>query len=131
MIRRDVDVSKLEGFDFFNDAKETVLWLQGAGRGGEAAVLEIAHHRWIDAQAKPTKHCETCICGKRAPVQANRRLLRGPGSVSWEEHLTAWSAYAAKYGPGQSAERLAERGGFCYGELVEFLGREPKSWRPA
>lgn len=34
-----------------------------------------------------------------------------------------------KYHCGQSAERLAERGGFGWFELVEFLGHEPRTWR--
>jgi hypothetical protein len=76
------------------------------------------------------EHCETCICGRRAPVQANRELKKGPGTIAWAEHLEAYSGYSARYGSGQSAERLAERAGFCYGELVEFLGHEPKTWVP-
>jgi hypothetical protein len=80
-------------------------------------------------------HCPTCICGKRAPVQGDygsgrATARRGPGSITWAEHLDAWSGYAAKYGHGQSAERLAERGGFSYGELIIFLGHEPKTWEP-
>lgn len=76
------------------------------------------------------KHCETCICGKRAPVQGNRRLGNGPGSITWAEHLQAYSGYVARWGGGQTAERLSERGGFCYGELVDLLGHEPKTWEP-
>lgn len=76
------------------------------------------------------KHCETCICGHRAPVQASREAKKGPGTITWEEHLLAYSSYAAKYGTSQSAERLSERGGFCYSELIMFLGREPETWRP-
>lgn len=80
------------------------------------------------------KHCETCICGRRAPVQGEGpyedRPKRGPGSVSWDEHLLAWSNYAAEYGSGQSAERMAERGGFGYWEITMFLGHEPKTWTP-
>lgn len=75
-------------------------------------------------------HCPTCICGKRAVVQQSTTLGKGPGTVSWEEHVVAWVVYAATYGSGQSAERIHERGGFCYGELTEFLGHEPKTWRP-
>jgi hypothetical protein len=85
------------------------------------------------------QHCATCICGRRAPVQGDypdekRRAAEqgkpphGPGTVSWEEHLLAWSAYAA-HGHSQSAERLAQRGGFGYGEMTELLGHEPKTWR--
>lgn len=53
-----------------------------------------------------------------------------PGTISWEEHLLAYDGYFARFGGGQSAERLAERGGFGYGELREFLGREPTTWAP-
>lgn len=87
------------------------------------------------------KHCETCICGRRAPVQQQYRDEKGarlkpgdpgygPGTISWEEHLLAWSAYAGEFGTSQSAERMAERGGFGYGELRMYLGREPKTWAP-
>lgn len=77
------------------------------------------------------KHCETCICGKRAPVQASRKHGKGPGTISWEEHTRAHSGYVAYWGSGnQSAQRLAERGGFSYCELVDFLGHEPKTWAP-
>jgi hypothetical protein len=61
-------------------------------------------------------------------VQANHRLKKPAGTVSWAEHVEAFGGYAARYGESQSAERLAERGGFCYGELVEFLGHEPTTW---
>lgn len=67
---------------------------------------------------------------KRAPVQANRRMNRPAGSVTWAEHVAAWEEYAKRYGRSQSAERLAERAGFCYGELTEFLGHEPTTWEP-
>jgi hypothetical protein len=96
------------------------------------------------------KHCKTCICGRRAPVQESRPFNRaqyvddptrgltpelmekgkGPGTVSWEEHCLAWSGYAMHYGRGQSAERMAERGGFSYFELCDYLGHEPKTWTP-
>jgi len=73
--------------------------------------------------------CPTCICGRRAPVQATHEI-RGPGTISWEEHLLAWSGYASRYGTSQSAERLAERGGFSYAELLLYLRREPTTWEP-
>lgn len=74
------------------------------------------------------RHCETCICGRRAPVQSGREAKRGSGTITWAEHLEAYSGYSALYGKSQSAERLAERGGFSYGELQEFLGHDPKAW---
>lgn len=90
------------------------------------------------------KHCDTCICGRRAPVQSSqqrdvsctyREQLKGiadhgPGTISWSEYLIAYSDYSAHYGTQQSAERLAERGGFSYFELVMHLRREPTTWEP-
>lgn len=81
------------------------------------------------------KHCPTCICGRRAPVQSNKfeggpQNKVGPGTISWSEHLEAWTAYCARYGSSQSAERLAERGGFGFNELCGFLGHEPTTWAP-
>lgn len=76
------------------------------------------------------EHCKTCVCGRRAVVQANRRINKGPGTIDWTEHEEAWSAYAAKHGRDQTAQRIHDRGGFCYGELVDLLGREPTTWVP-
>lgn len=81
-------------------------------------------------------HCEAWE-NRRAPVQRDCRAPRGrcshgpgaredqAGTVSWAEHVEAWEAYAKRYGRDQSAERLAERGGFGYAEIVKHLGREP------
>lgn len=78
---------------------------------------------------------------RRAPVQGNLLWAlpvdhrdrpvdaKPPGTISWDEHEEAWRAYDAKYHSGQSAERIAERGGFAYAELVEFLSWPPKTWR--
>lgn len=81
------------------------------------------------------RHCDTCICGKRAPVQADAHAGRhgnfvGPGTISWDEHCLAWGAYAHRHGGQQTAERIAERGGFSYGELMELLGAKPETWEP-
>jgi hypothetical protein len=77
------------------------------------------------------QHCPTCHCGRRAPVQRGyRKPRRSAGSISWAEHLEAFAGYAAQYGNSQSAERLAERGGFSYGEVTDFLGHEPTTWLP-
>jgi hypothetical protein len=81
------------------------------------------------------RHCETCYCGRRAPVQgdsaddARGRIRRAAGTVTWAEHLEAYAEYAAQYGRAQSAERLAERGGFGYYEIADLLGHEPTTWR--
>lgn len=75
----------------------------------------------------------------RAPVQGSthdpqgRRLPRGArpaGTISWDEHLEAYENYAKRYGRDQTAERLAERGGFSWYELVNLLGHEPTTWEP-
>ena len=69
---------------------------------------------------------------KRAPVQGdyNRatRRYEGAGSIAWAEHVEAWEDYARRYGRDQSAERIAERGGFGYAELVDHLKRAPATW---
>jgi hypothetical protein len=73
---------------------------------------------------------------RRALVQAEKTPLTGvrrfvqAGTVSWEEHLAAWTQYALRFGSSQSAERIAERGGFGYFELSALLGHEPKTWQP-
>lgn len=40
--------------------------------------------------------------------------------VPWKIGEEAWQRYAAKYGRGQSVERIAERGGFGEYEMDEF-----------
>lgn len=53
--------------------------------------------------------------GRWAPVNGE------PGRrIPWATHEAAWRAYAAKYGRQQSAERIAERGGFGVVELDMF-----------
>jgi hypothetical protein len=74
--------------------------------------------------ADAVKHCATCVCGRRAPVQRSRNFDKPAGSIAWWEHEKAWE----KYGYSQSAERIAERGGFSYGELVQYLDHEPTTW---
>ncbi len=88
------------------------------------------HRHSCEATEMNDKHCDSCTCGKRAPVQANKQYQRSAGTISWQEHIEAFACYSARYGNDQSAERIAERGGFCYGELVLFLGRNPETWRP-
>lgn len=67
---------------------------------------------------------------RRAPVQPSRGVPF-PTSVAWHFHERAWSQYAACFGRSQSAERIAERGGFSAMELVMFmLGKDPGSGRP-
>lgn len=67
---------------------------------------------------------------RRAPVLPGYRGDHGSGTIAWSEHVEAWNAYAMTLGSSQSAERIAERGGFGYSELRMLLGREPSTWRP-
>lgn len=70
---------------------------------------------------------------RRAPVQAehNRMVPFPAGTIAWMEHVEAWEEYARRFGRSQSAERMAERGGFAMSELCSFLGRPPRTWRSA
>ena len=59
---------------------------------------------------------------RRAPVQKDQRWPRGapgsvPGTIPWDVHLRAWEGYAAAGHGDQSAERVAQRGGFGYREV--------------
>ena len=68
---------------------------------------------------------------RRAPMQGTcikGRWIHHPGTISWDEHLEAYAVYAPKYGSSQSAERIAERGGFGYEEFELLTGHEPKTW---
>lgn len=70
---------------------------------------------------------------RRAPLQGDgygRLQTKPPGTISWAEHLEIYEAYAKRDGRDQSAERIAERGGFGWSECVLLLGREPKTWEP-
>ena len=83
-----------------------------------------------DPQDDKTAHCPTCTCGKRANVQRSRKLNKGDGTIAWWEHLDAYAVYSAQYGSEQSAQRIHERAGFSYSELIMFLGHEPTTWSP-
>ena len=69
---------------------------------------------------------------RRAPVQSCEPRLKGrigPGWIDWAEHLDVYELYAQGYGREQSAERIAERGGFGYCEIELLTGAAPKTWR--
>lgn len=58
-----------------------------------------------------------------APVQGetiggSMRRRVAEGWIPWELHELAWRAYAVTYGTQQSAERIAERGGFSWSEII-------------
>lgn len=77
---------------------------------------------------------------RRAPTQGSGRWwlpawhpkrgdAQSPGTIAWAEHEAAWREYARRYGESQSAERIAERGGFGHEELRMLLGHEPRTLR--
>lgn len=73
---------------------------------------------------------------RRAPVQGNYWRPKGergqaPGTIDWIEHEEIWKAYAREFpssAASQDAARIAERGGFGYGEIVALTGAPPKTW---
>lgn len=52
-----------------------------------------------------------------------------PGTIAWTEHLEVYEAYAKRFGRDQSAERMAERGGFAKDEAEWLLGRPLTTWK--
>jgi hypothetical protein len=72
------------------------------------------------------------VTERRAPAQSDYWKSKDspehlPDTISWEEHDQIWQLYAAKYGKGQSAERIAERGGFGWNEIAKLTGSAPKT----
>lgn len=66
---------------------------------------------------------------RRAPMQGEfGKNKKPPGTISWKEHLEAYEVYGKKYGHQQSAERLADRGGFGWNEFIFLMKREPRTW---
>lgn len=60
---------------------------------------------------------------RRFPVQPvhGRPQDRKPGgTVPWSVGVEAWVVYDKRWRSGQSAERIAERGGFGYEEMDAF-----------
>jgi hypothetical protein len=68
---------------------------------------------------------------RTAPIQGGGRDRRPDVRIPWDIHVRAWQVYAAAGYGDQSAERIAERGGFGYSELVMLLGEvDPFAQRP-
>jgi hypothetical protein len=69
--------------------------------------------------------CPACVSAVRSrypefPLQKTRGPT-GPTSVPWAVAEKAWAAYSTLYGRDQSVERMAERGGFTWGEMDELF----------
>lgn len=56
----------------------------------------------------------------KRPVNFQKSSYVAGGCITFAAHLRAHAIYSAIYGNGQSAERLAERGGFGEIELDAF-----------
>ncbi len=70
---------------------------------------------------------------RRAFESGGLIVCREPGTISWAEHELAWEGYRRKFpssASAQDAERIAQRNGFSFNELIMFLGKEPNTWTP-
>lgn len=56
---------------------------------------------------------------KLFPVMPDKHAV-GPLRIPWSVAEKAFGVYCLKYGRGQDLERLAERGGFYWGELDDL-----------
>jgi hypothetical protein len=54
------------------------------------------------------------------PIHCSGSALPHPTQIPWSVADKAYSVYSARYGKGQSLERLAERGGFNAVEMDEY-----------
>ncbi len=98
-------------------------------------VIECARDAAVSAAVQPvtirsaevTATDERAL-SRRAPVQADKVNPRH-GTIPWLVHLRAWLAYAAAGHGDQSAERIAERGGFSYDECQRWLGQCARAFR--
>lgn len=55
------------------------------------------------------------------PIQSERAAKPHPTRIPWWLADLAYSVYRARFGSGQSLERLAERGGFHPSEMDEYV----------
>ena len=108
-------------------------------KAAKEAAVAAAEGALVAIRAIEPKKGETSEEECRAPVQGEvcllpsfpRRSSLPAGTVAWSEHMKAWATYNDWFHSGQSAERMAERGGFGFIELCAFLGRPPETWKPA
>jgi hypothetical protein len=88
--------------------------VETARRNGREHIVEPAMQ---EAVAILAKYSDDGVSDRRAPVQRESRLRVPAGTIPWRTHLEAWRGYAAAGHGSQSAERIAERGGFSYREV--------------
>lgn len=102
--------------------RDRILAAIDAAHPDDAEAIARFAERVVSGEQKPSR---------RAPVQADSH--RREGTISWEEHEAAWLGYKRKYPMSasyQDASRIADRGGFGWQELVDFLGYKPTTWQP-
>lgn len=88
-------------------------------------------HQWVCTLAD--NRCMWCGVLESSLVSERRTKVNGKpyGTIAWWEHEAAWVGYHKRYpGIDQDAERIAERGGFGWGELTTYLGHEPTTHQP-
>lgn len=64
---------------------------------------------------------------KQFPLQTQREVEPGPREIPWSVAEIAYGEYSRQYGNSQTLERLAERGGFGWGEMDKLY----PDWRKA
>lgn len=80
----------------------------------------------VELIARQREECEQMTAAeaakRSAPIQRRAPVIGYfARTIPWELHCLAWEAYSQKYGSGQSAEQIADRGGFGAGEMDRFL----------
>ena len=79
----------------------------------------------LDGDSQSAVLAELRCFRRRAPVQEQGSRRRPghipPGTVPWSVHELAWKGYAKAGNGDQSAECIAERGGFGYREMQYAL----------
>ena len=61
------------------------------------------------------------MSNKMFPIQSDEGAAPHPLWIPWSIAELAYSVYSARYGRGQTLERLGERGGFGPGEMDMFV----------
>jgi hypothetical protein len=93
--------------------------------GKSIAILPDGGVVEVPSKTKPTlAELEIMLGSEEAGEDSGPRIVPVQGysaGIPWSMHLRAWDVYARKWGRSQSAERLAERGGFHVDELDEFI----------
>jgi len=92
--------------------------------------LGCPNERRVPVQGDGPNNLPEAHPARRAWVERYGHPPWPPGTIAWSEHLLAHAAYEQQYGTcHQSAERIAERGGFSRLEAEELLGRPLSTWR--